>query len=354
MTPLLPREPSLCPPSPDPRRPAHPLLHVQVLVDLAVRAPSRTSRSVLVTGGASFIGTHTVLQLLENGYAVTEALDRIRHIVGPVPDPPALTFGWIEEDALVLVLLLHRFSFSHVSGMVFFFSAIGVVGVVAIAAAVVVGEVHPLPDLPGQQLLHRISAAAAVFLLHDLHLLLELAPLLLRMRAGPGHGSLQGTTSLPFFPPAIRFRQPDQIADSHHPLISPLAFLAFFLFAAPAHERGQLRLLDHQLRHPRLEQQQRPHRRTPSLRRGRPGSPRRRTSPLDRQSHVTDLSWRETLVHISGGMKVKADRDESSPYAAMLASQDVATRCNVSILKFLGITFNLILSPAVFYGISLD
>jgi len=28
-----------------------------------------------------------------------------------------------------------------------------------------------------------------------------------------------------------------------------------------------------------------------------------------------------------GGMKVKADRDESSPYAAMLAAQDVATRC---------------------------
>lgn len=28
-------------------------------------------------------------------------------------------------------------------------------------------------------------------------------------------------------------------------------------------------------------------------------------------------------------MKVKADRDESSPYAAMLAAQDVATRCKV-------------------------
>ena len=28
-----------------------------------------------------------------------------------------------------------------------------------------------------------------------------------------------------------------------------------------------------------------------------------------------------------GGMKVKADRDESSPYAAMLAAQDVAIRC---------------------------
>ncbi|KAG6510791.1 hypothetical protein ZIOFF_028828 [Zingiber officinale] len=30
---------------------------------------------------------------------------------------------------------------------------------------------------------------------------------------------------------------------------------------------------------------------------------------------------------IIGGMKVKADRDESSPYAAMLAAQDVAQRC---------------------------
>ncbi|URE07472.1 40S ribosomal protein [Musa troglodytarum] len=74
--------------------------------------------------------------------------------------------------------------------------------------------------------------------------------------------------------------------------------------------------------------------------------------------HVTDLSGRETLVRItenwiihdkdimyrkmssdmhillySGGMKVKADRDESSPYAAMLAAQDVAQRC-----KELGIT----------------
>ncbi|KAK8934080.1 hypothetical protein KSP40_PGU019638 [Platanthera guangdongensis] len=43
--------------------------------------------------------------------------------------------------------------------------------------------------------------------------------------------------------------------------------------------------------------------------------------------HVTDLSGRETLVRITGGMKVKADRDESSPYAAMLAAQDVAQRC---------------------------
>merc|ERR1712025_110493 len=43
--------------------------------------------------------------------------------------------------------------------------------------------------------------------------------------------------------------------------------------------------------------------------------------------HVTDLSGKETLVRITGGMKVKADRDEASPYAAMLAAQDVAVRC---------------------------
>eukprot|EP00741_Cyanophora_paradoxa_P007556 tig00001154_g7308.t1 len=43
--------------------------------------------------------------------------------------------------------------------------------------------------------------------------------------------------------------------------------------------------------------------------------------------HVTDISGRETIVRVTGGMKVKADRDESSPYAAMLAAQDVAARC---------------------------
>merc|ERR1739847_2337 len=43
--------------------------------------------------------------------------------------------------------------------------------------------------------------------------------------------------------------------------------------------------------------------------------------------HVTDLSGRETVARVTGGMKVKADRDESSPYAAMLAAQDVAARC---------------------------
>ncbi|KAL1240641.1 Small ribosomal subunit protein [Trichinella spiralis] len=42
---------------------------------------------------------------------------------------------------------------------------------------------------------------------------------------------------------------------------------------------------------------------------------------------------RETICRVTGGMKVKADRDEASPYAAMLAAQDAAERC-----KALGIT----------------
>jgi small subunit ribosomal protein S14e len=43
--------------------------------------------------------------------------------------------------------------------------------------------------------------------------------------------------------------------------------------------------------------------------------------------HITDLSGKETIARVTGGMKVKADRDESSPYAAMLAAQDVAEIC---------------------------
>ena len=73
--------------------------------------------------------------------------------------------------------------------------------------------------------------------------------------------------------------------------------------------------------------------------------------------HVTDLSGKETIVRVSGknfycgeisgpyltfpyfiaGDKpVKADRDEASPYAAMLAAQDVAVRCKVRRLISVG------------------
>lgn len=40
--------------------------------------------------------------------------------------------------------------------------------------------------------------------------------------------------------------------------------------------------------------------------------------------HATDLTGSETLCKSSGGMKVKAHRDESSAYAAMLCAADIA------------------------------
>ncbi|KAI9188598.1 hypothetical protein LWI28_013946 [Acer negundo] len=43
--------------------------------------------------------------------------------------------------------------------------------------------------------------------------------------------------------------------------------------------------------------------------------------------------WQRNLVRIIGGMKVKAERVDSSTYATMLAAQDVSSRC-----KELGIT----------------
>ncbi|XP_039437399.1 40S ribosomal protein S14-like isoform X1 [Culex pipiens pallens] len=49
--------------------------------------------------------------------------------------------------------------------------------------------------------------------------------------------------------------------------------------------------------------------------------------------HVTDLSGKETTSRVTGNMNAKADRDEASPYAALLAAQDVADKC-----KSLGIT----------------
>ncbi len=40
--------------------------------------------------------------------------------------------------------------------------------------------------------------------------------------------------------------------------------------------------------------------------------------------HITDLTGAETVARCSGGMIVKADRDESSPYAAMQAAMRAA------------------------------
>eukprot|EP00088_Acartia_fossae_P005997 TRINITY_DN12731_c0_g1_i1.p1 TRINITY_DN12731_c0_g1~~TRINITY_DN12731_c0_g1_i1.p1 ORF type:complete len:145 (+),score=11.02 TRINITY_DN12731_c0_g1_i1:11-445(+) len=43
--------------------------------------------------------------------------------------------------------------------------------------------------------------------------------------------------------------------------------------------------------------------------------------------HVTTLDGAETIARSSGGAQVKIDRDESSPYAAMLAGAIVAEKC---------------------------
>jgi len=40
--------------------------------------------------------------------------------------------------------------------------------------------------------------------------------------------------------------------------------------------------------------------------------------------HITDLTGAETVSRWSGGMVVKADRDEPSPYAAMIAARRAA------------------------------
>ena len=44
---------------------------------------------------------------------------------------------------------------------------------------------------------------------------------------------------------------------------------------------------------------------------------------------ILDLIHNLYFFRVTGGMKVKADRDEASPYAAMLAAQDVAEKIKV-------------------------
>ncbi len=48
--------------------------------------------------------------------------------------------------------------------------------------------------------------------------------------------------------------------------------------------------------------------------------------------HVTDLTGRETYCRVTGGMMVTNDREESSPYAAMMAANEA-----VKLLKEIGI-----------------
>jgi len=46
--------------------------------------------------------------------------------------------------------------------------------------------------------------------------------------------------------------------------------------------------------------------------------------------HITDLTSRETICRITGGMMVKAHKEESSPYAAMFAAQKAAEKAKAA------------------------
>lgn len=56
-------------------------------------------------------------------------------------------------------------------------------------------------------------------------------------------------------------------------------------------------------------------------------STEKRSLTLSAQCQIYYSCIRETVAKSTGGMKVKNDRDESSPYAALLAAQDVAAKC---------------------------
>ena len=91
--------------------------------------------TVLVTGGAGFIGSHTVVELLQRGYNVVVlddlsnanpvVFDRIRQITGLAADDPQLAF--VEASILDRAALERTFSTFPIDVIIHFagFKAVG-------------------------------------------------------------------------------------------------------------------------------------------------------------------------------------------------------------------------------------
>ena len=78
-----------------------------------------SSNSILVTGGAGFIGTHTVLQLLNEGYMVSiidnlensveDAVDRVRDLAGSSRSGNLQFHVVLTTSHSIMVLLMEKY-----------------------------------------------------------------------------------------------------------------------------------------------------------------------------------------------------------------------------------------------------
>ena len=98
------------------------------------KATEASDTCVLVSGGAGFIGSHTVIELLQAGYEVVvvddlsnasaQALERVRQIVG---DEAGRRLTFYEADVLDRAALNHIFTEHHIDRVIHFagFKAVG-------------------------------------------------------------------------------------------------------------------------------------------------------------------------------------------------------------------------------------
>ena len=106
-----------------------------LLYDDAASFPENSAMKVIVTGGAGFIGSHTCVELLNEGYRVVVvddlsnssevALDRVRQITGLAPDDDRLVFY---EASILDRLALQRIFQKHDIDAIIHFAGFKAVG----------------------------------------------------------------------------------------------------------------------------------------------------------------------------------------------------------------------------------